>query len=102
MLVCEEINFELPPKIIVLNPKDGFTVIKLPPWYLPAKSGSCSLKLIIASAFVKIKETKKGLRHFLWYGRMIEENAGCAWHALGCFTERNPKDEYTDKKRQSD
>ena len=23
MLVCEEINFELPPKIIVLNPKDG-------------------------------------------------------------------------------
>ena len=37
------------------------------------------------------------MRHFLWYGRMIEENAGCAWHALGCFTERNPKDEYTDK-----
>ena len=28
MLVCEEINFELPPKIIVLNPKDGAKVIK--------------------------------------------------------------------------
>lgn len=29
MLVCEEINFELPPKIIVLNPKDGFTELDL-------------------------------------------------------------------------
>ena len=26
MLVCEEINFELPPKIIVLNPKDGLLI----------------------------------------------------------------------------
>ena len=29
MLVCEEINFELPPKIIVLNPKDGSPESKL-------------------------------------------------------------------------
>ena len=27
MLVCEEINFELPPKIIVLNPKDGDIIL---------------------------------------------------------------------------
>ena len=29
MLVCEEINFELPPKIIVLNPKDGFRIVRV-------------------------------------------------------------------------
>ena len=52
---------------------------------------------------------EKGLRHFLWYGRINRNEVTvlqcvrcriiadrCAWHALGYFTERNPKDEYTD------